>query len=1135
MTYEATLHPIPAPTTGRLFLLSGVVAILCLAPLGMMAAGISLSSARPALSPEWVAGLPADELGEAAHWALRGSYTHTILEWTSVCIALVVCTLAFIQYRLMRDPSLLIIGVALACAGVMDAFHTFAAARLIHAVADNKDLIPFTWAICRLFNGVIQLIGVGIFVLWINKTTKISVLWTTATILGFVVSAYLIVHYCATSARLPQTMFPEMMISRPYDLYPLAPFLLCGLIIFPLYYRRNPSLFGAALILSIIPQVATQLYMAFGSTALHDSAFNVAHTLKAVSYLFPAGGLLAVNVNAFKQNRLTDIALRKNQKMMEEVLSELKDQKLVIDKHAIISIADIKGNITYTNEKFCQISGYSAEELIGKNHRVVKSNEHDRTFYRDLWTTISKGDTWRGEIKNLTKQGTHYWVDATIVPFKDDLGRVTQYVAIRTDITEMKNSRQRLDLALVAANQGLWDWNLTDNSTYFNDTWYTMLGYEPGQLPMNLETWKRLCHPEDLPLALAEVDKHLKGETDIYRCEQRVRMNDGSWKWIMDVGKVTERDTEGEPLRMIGVHMDIDHSKDSELSIKESELRYKLAVNGSRDGLWDWDLLTDKVYYAPQWRRMLGLGPDDPVSDSPEVWITRIDQRDIGAFMQEFDEHLRGEDETFEVELRMNHASGQTVWMLCRGAVVRNEAGRAVRVAGSMADITAIKEAQDMLRKAAEHDRLTDLPNRELFATHLNQAIEHARVDPNFKFAVLFFDFDRFKVINDSLGHNVGDALLIDIARQFDDILRHGDIAARFGGDEFVVLLNNLADYNEARLTASRLLDTFARPHDLMGHEVISTASIGLVTNAQRYTRADAMLRDADAAMYQAKEAGKARVVIFDQTMHAQALERLELEADLRGSMERKEFQVHYQPIVHLEDGALHGFEALLRWYHPTRGLISPAEFIPIAEDTGLIVPIGEWVLREACRQLYQWNHHTRPDHPVNVNVNLSMRQVCHPDVLATVRDAINDSGIDPKYLKLEVTESTIIDDRHDMTPLLNQIKELGISLAMDDFGTGHSSLSNLHKLPVDVLKIDQSFIRSMIATRELAAVMQAIITVAQHFDMTTVAEGIETPEQLALLQSLECDYGQGYYFKKPMPADAATRYLLGQDDAEAA
>ncbi|MEZ6191600.1 MAG: EAL domain-containing protein [Phycisphaerales bacterium] len=850
------------------------------------------------------------------------------------------------------------------------------------------------------------------------------------------------------------------------------------------------------------------------------------------SIVWGSGGLLSVMVVILlviktEKSRRELLASKEAQAVL---VSDLMNQKLALDEHAIVSIADIRGDITYVNDKFCELSGYSREELLGKNHRLVKSEEHDKTFYRGLWKTISQGRTWHGEIKNRAKNGTHYWVDATIVPFKNEQGQITQYVAIRKDITLIKNTEQRLNMALKATKQGLWDWNIRSGATYYNDTWFAMLGYDPGELPMTIRTWHQQCHPDDLPAALDGINRHMESETDFYRCELRHRMKDGTWKWVMHAGEITERDSEGQPMRMVGVSIDIDHAKTREHALTESERRFALAVNGSRDGIWDWDLLTDRVYYAPQWKKMLGLENVD-VTDRPDEWISRIDPHDLDAFMQQFDNHLRSEGGMFEAELRMTHAAGDTRWMLCRGAVVRDEHGRAIRVAGSMADITDIKQAQEDMRLLAQHDRLTGLPNRELFNARLSEAIQRGKADARYKFAILFFDFDRFKIINDSLGHGVGDALLIDIANLFRSTLREHDTAARFGGDEFVVLLNGLATFDDAHRIGERLLEIFARAHNLMGHNVTSTASIGLVTSQSSYNSAEEMTRDADAAMYQAKEAGKARIVVFDQQMHEKALDRIQLENDLRYALNQNQFTLVYQPIVSLEAGELHGFEALLRWEHPTRGVVSPDQFIPIAEDTGLIVPIGEWVLREACRQLHQWNYHDRPELPVTVNVNLSMRQVCHPGIVDTIRNAVYESRVDPDHLKLEVTESTIVDDRHDMIPLLNQIRALGIQLAMDDFGTGHSSLGNLHLLPIDVLKIDRSFITSMSVNRELAAVLQTIITLAHVLGMQTVAEGIETSDQLVMLQSMDCNFGQGYFFRKPLTAEAATRYLLGMDD----
>jgi diguanylate cyclase (GGDEF)-like protein/PAS domain S-box-containing protein len=961
----------------------------------------------------------------------------------------------------------------------------------------------------------------------------------------------------------------------------------------------------------------------------------------------------------------TSIAMRRVDDERDLALIELKNQKRALDKHSIVTITDIRGNITYANDKMCELSGYTQEELIGANHRLLKSGEHPPALYQNLWEAISQGHIWRGEIKNRAKDGGYYWVDATIIPFKDENNRITQYTAIRTDITALKeaeehNKRQaaRLETATEGAHVGIWELEIDTSRVLWDSTMHHLYGIRPEQSkPDHLyQLWHSAVHPDDVQRVERELGRAIdsdhpfdavfriirpdNGQTryiktsatiernaqggavsmigvnwdvtdnvtasqEIERREEEIRgildaipafvyykdahntilrLNSAAAKSIgkpaheienhkteeffpaedaetylrddrevisnckpklgiieaYDTGgkdpriiytdKIPLRNAEGVYDRLVAIATDITEQTDSEKKLKQSEERYALAVRGSRDGLWDWDLIADSVYYAPRWKQMLGL-KDETISDSPDEWISRIDERDMGAFMQEFDQHLRGEDEVFEVELRMRHYNGHTIWMLCRGAVVRDDRGRAIRVAGSLADINEIKQVQDELRRIAEHDRLTGLPNRKLFQNRLNKAVERGRQNQDFKFAVLFFDFDRFKVINDSLGHDVGDALLIDIADQFRRILRDNDTAARFGGDEFVVLLNDLKSYDEALLAGNRLLNTFAKPHRLMGHEVISTASIGLVTNESGYANPDDMLRDADAAMYQAKEAGKARIIVFDQQMHQQALDRLQMEADLREALQNDEFHLVYQPIISLEAGELHGFEALLRWDHPKRGTVSPADFIPIAEDTGLIVPIGEWVLRNACRQLYKWNYIDRPELPITLNVNLSMRQVCHPNIIETIRSAVEDAGIETQHLKLEVTESTIIDDRHDMVPLLNQIKDLGISLAMDDFGTGHSSLGNLHRLPVDVLKIDQSFIKSMSANRQLAAVMHAIITLAHELGMQTVAEGIETPEQLVMLQSLDCNFGQGYYFKRPMKTDQATRYLLGMDD----
>lgn len=570
---------------------------------------------------------------------------------------------------------------------------------------------------------------------------------------------------------------------------------------------------------------------------------------------------------------------------------------------------------------------------------------------------------------------------------------------------------------------------------------------------------------------------------------------------------------------------DLDRRKRLQAALEESEERYSLAVQGSNDGLWDWNLESDRIYYSPRWMNMLGLDPA-LVTDSPKEWLGRMVSSELGNFQEALALHLDGSSPHFEHEIRMQHADGRVRSMLCRAAAVYDGTGTATRIAGSLTDITEMRQAQEALRRAALHDRLTGLPNRELFTSRVQLAIERSHRDPSFRFGVLFFDFDRFKVVNDSLGHEAGDRLLMSIANRFRGTLRPTDTAARFGGDEFVVLLEGLNGVADARETSQRLLRLFGRPHDIDGHEVVSTASIGVVSSEVGYETADDVIRDADAAMYQAKSSGKACYRVFDGRLHAEAIERLDLEADLRRASMASEFPLLYQPIVSLDTGRLSGFEALVRWQHADRGLLSPDRFIPIAEETGLIVELGECVLEQACSQLRAWSERWPFVQPLTMNVNLSKRQLIHPGVIEMILETLERTNVAASLLKLEITETTIVDDRSGLIETLNRLREAGLTLAMDDFGTGQSSLSCLHQYPIDVLKVDRSFIANMQVNRQFAAVIHAVVTLAQHLGMTIVAEGIETADQVALLQAQGCNFGQGYFFAKPLSVDDADAYI---------
>ncbi|MHC4415540.1 MAG: putative bifunctional diguanylate cyclase/phosphodiesterase [Planctomycetota bacterium] len=450
-----------------------------------------------------------------------------------------------------------------------------------------------------------------------------------------------------------------------------------------------------------------------------------------------------------------------------------------------------------------------------------------------------------------------------------------------------------------------------------------------------------------------------------------------------------------------------------------------------------------------------------------------------------------------------------------------------------------LREIERELWHLASHDLLTHLPNRALLTDHLHQAIRLARYDPEYRFAVLFLDFDRFKVINDSMGHQIGDMLLVRFAERLRANLRVGDtlrpgvngrLAARLGGDEFVVLLGGISDVSDAVRVAERLQRDLSVPHLIAGHEVVSTASIGIVSSDAGYQRPEHVIRDADTAMYRAKAAGRARHVLFDEHMHNEVLMKLKLDEDLRRAADQQEFALLYQPIVDLESGGLVGFEALIRWMHPHRGVVSPAEFIPIAEEIGLIVSIGRWVIREACLQLKSWQNRFPMEPPLTVNVNLSKRELSEANLTETVQCVLEEAEIDPASLKLEITESTIMDDTESLIPVLDRLTGLGVQLCMDDFGTGHSSMSCLHRFPIDVLKIDRAFIQDMDAKLDYAAVIHAIITLAHNLNMSVVAEGVDAGDgQLAQLQALQCDHAQGYFFSEPLTAEDADAFILGR------
>ncbi len=559
------------------------------------------------------------------------------------------------------------------------------------------------------------------------------------------------------------------------------------------------------------------------------------------------------------------------------------------------------------------------------------------------------------------------------------------------------------------------------------------------------------------------------------------------------------------------------------------EQRYELAFQASNDGIWDWNLSSGSLYFSAQWKAMLGYS--DEIGSQPEAWFDRIHPEDLYWVKRDLNAHLAGVSDRFESEHRMLHQDGQYRWVLSRAQASRNRLGEAVRLVGIQTDISGLRHIEAKIVRNAHYDPLTGLPNRVLLMERLHHAGELTIRRSDYVFAVLFIDLDRFKMINDSLGHAVGDQLLCEISARLADCLRPHDTVARLGGDEFVILLEDVKSQDNVMLVAERIMQSLSAPFNLESREIFTSASIGITFSSRGFNRPEELLRDADLAMYGAKTKGRGRYAVFHPKMHSSAVALLEMENDLRRAVERDELQLYYQPIISLRSNRLMGFEALIRWQHPQQGLISPAQFVPIAEETGLIVPIGRWVLRQACLQMRQWQQQFPDWSRLTVNVNLSSKQFS-PHLAEQVEQILTETGLEPNYLKLEITESVLMSHAESAIVTLGQLKQLGIQLAIDDFGTGFSSLSYLHRLPIDTLKVDRSFIQRVDSDGEQLAIVRTIVSLAWNLGMDVVAEGVETLKQLAQIRSLRCEYGQGYLFSKPLNVEAIAA-LLSQTPEE--
>ena len=799
-------------------------------------------------------------------------------------------------------------------------------------------------------------------------------------------------------------------------------------------------------------------------------------------------------------------------------------EQLVEHAPEAVVLLDAHGLVQQVNGEFSRLFGWTEDEARGRAvDELVAPGESDAIR---LSRQAAGGRVVSSETIRRRKDGTLVAVSVLGSPIIVH-GEQVGVMAVYRDNTRqlraedaLKSSERYFQSLLANALDVVAVLDREGRIKYASGSLERVLGYGEEEF-LGREVF-HLVHPDQFERAREKFRDLVDRSGPMPRTELRVRHADGTWLTL----EASLNSLLDDPAinGVVITCRDVTARKRAEEALRESEERYALAAEGANDGLWDWDLRANRVFYGQRWKAMLGYAEGE-VGQTPEEWLGRVHPDDVEQLKVDLDLHLTGRTTHLQNEHRMRTRAGAWLWVLARGVAVRDAEGRATRLAGSISDIQERKESQEKLLHDAFHDPLTNLPNRALFMDRLDHALRRVRRRADLRAAVLFLDLDRFKLVNDSLGHLQGDELLRQIARRLEEVSRDGDTVGRLGGDEFVLLLEEIRGVDETEAIAERVQAALAAPFRLGEQELYTSASIGIAISSGE-DHAEDLLRDADTAMYSAKGAGKARHQIFQEGMRQDVASQLQLETDLRRALERKELVLFYQPIVALATNRVVGFEALARWRHPERGFLGPENFIPLAEESGLIHAVGKWVLEEACRTLRRFNER-RPEYgPIAMSVNLSARQFQRPELVQEVAAALRSVPVPAGSLRLEITETTIMAQAEQNIRVLRGLKELGVQVQVDDFGTGYSSLSYLQRFRLDALKIDRSFIGALGAPGENPEIVRTIITLGKTLGMAVIAEGIETPRQQQLLLQLGCDYGQGWRFSQPLDADGAEGLL---------
>src|SRR5215203_2920080 len=821
--------------------------------------------------------------------------------------------------------------------------------------------------------------------------------------------------------------------------------------------------------------------------------------------------------------RQPDEELRKSEARYRTVLDAAFD--------AIVTITP-DGVVRWFNRGAEHIFGHRAEEVIGQPVTLLMPERYRDLCVAGLHRYLRTGEArvvgGTAELVGLRRDGSEFPIEMSLGETHENGERL--FTGVIRDVTERKRTedalreaRDRFRSIFDHAPIGVAMVSLQGRYMQVNRSLCEILGYTEEEL--QALTWQEITHPDDLAASSAYARRIVGGEFLRYHLEKRFLHANGHTVWAsLSVSLV--RDAEGEPLYFVSQIQDVTERKKVEKVIKESEKRFRSLVQYSSDIITILDADGTVHYVSPAVERVTGYKPEEQVGTNA---FGSVHPDDREQALNTFAEVLKRPGLHPPLEFRVPHKDG--AWRYLEHVVNNLLDDPAVRgVVVNSWDVTARKALVEQLSYQAFHDPLTELPNRALFMDRLQHALRRAHRRGN-KVAVLFTDLDNFKVINDSLGHEVGDQLLVAVAERLKACLRPEDTAARLGGDEFTILVEDIASVDEGVQIAERIADILRPPFALEEQEVFATVSTGIALNSTAQEQPADLLRHADLAMYRAKRRGKARYEVFEPSMDAKAVERLILETGLRRALVRQQFRVYYQPIVALDNDKVAGAEALVRWEHPQRGLLLPEAFLPVAEETGLIVRIGQWVLREAGKQARIWRERYPSMPPLTISVNLSTREFFHPKLVAEV---LGESEIDPASLQLEITEgATTTNGTSKADRTLRNLKRMGVQLAIDDFGLGYSSLSYLKRFPVDFLKIDRSFIaglgRELNGASKDKEIVKAMIELTHALGLRVIAEGVETSEQLAQLRNMKCDFAQGNYFSEPLPSEALAVILTEQ------